>query len=239
MENSELSAETNYRVLFSLLFLMQGFLLGVPVWYNGVMKQQEKSIKDLSSVLVELEPWVKNREILYNGRDGVNMRLRPREIWVNWLLCALGNAEDKNADWTFSEDKENSGDGILFDRASKKGMVTEHIFIPSMQKKTGQTTEDTIIAAINKKQSKGGKAYADGKHLIVFCDGIGEWLPNKVGKAIAGTHDFSSVWAIGLEKHSGKNEYTYWATRFEEDHSPAVRITVNFQERHWTVTPIQ
>lgn len=203
------------------------------------MKQHVKSITDLTTVLQDIEPWVKEPKTLYNGRKPGNFGLLPREIWANWLLCAIGNAQTENADWTFSDDEDGGGDGILFDRASESGMVTEHIFIPPMQKKAGQATEDVIIAAVNKKQSKGRKAYAEGKHLIVFCEGIGTWFPNRVGKVIAGTHDFSSVWAIGFEGHSGENEYTYWATRFEDDHSHAVQITVNFKERSWTVTTVQ
>ena len=63
---------------------------------------------------------MKEPKTLYNGRKPGNFGLLPREIWANWLLCAIGNAQTENVDWTFSDDEDGGGDGILFDRASDR-----------------------------------------------------------------------------------------------------------------------
>ena len=86
------------------------------------MKQHVKSITDLPTVLQDIEPWVKEPKTLYNGRKPGNFGLLPREIWANWLLCAIGNAQTENVDWTFSDDE----DGILIPRWVNEGLIIKN-----------------------------------------------------------------------------------------------------------------
>lgn len=201
------------------------------------MKQKVTLVRDLGLVLRDMESWIRNPDILYSGRSG-NMKLLPREILGNWLLCAAGNATDPAQPFTFCNDPVGGGDGIIINTKTDEQMVTEHVFVPQHQKKDGVNGDSLIVDAVFNKQNKGGEAYAHGKHLIVFCDGIGEWLPNKVGREIAGKHDFASVWTAGLLKPEA-DRYAYWVAHLNEKHSPVVEITINFQNYDWSVTSIQ
>ena len=203
-----------------------------------MVKQKVTIVKDLEAVLSDMEPWIKNPKILYSGRAG-NIKLLPREILANWLLCALGNSNVSNDPFTFCNDPFGGGDGIIINRDSGEQMVTEHIFVPKHQKKDKKSAEDLIVEAVQKKQSKGRKAYAEGKHLIIFCDGIGNWFPNKVGRKIQKTHNFSSVWAIGLERVQNENYYYYWVALFNTNHSPISQIKIDFQKKKWSVKIVQ
>lgn len=200
------------------------------------MKQQVTAIKDFQQVLRDMEGWIKNPTILYTGREN-NMQLRPREILANWLMCILGNATDANRDFTFSNDPFNNGDGVIFDRKTGEQMVTEHVFVRHVDENKVDA-EEMILTAVANKQEKGGKAYAEGKHLVVFCEGIGEWWPNKVGRRLHETHDFSSVWGVGLET-AKDNDYKYWIVNFNDKHSPAARVSVNLESYTWDVDFIQ
>ncbi len=203
-----------------------------------MVKQKVTIVKDLEVVLGDMEPWVKNPNFLYSGRSG-NIKLLPREILANWLLCAVGNSNANNDPFTFCNDPFGGGDGIVINRDSGEQMVTEHIFVPKHQKKDKKNAEELIVEAVQKKQNKGGKAYAEGKHLIIFCDGIGNWFPNKVGRKIQKIHNFSSVWAIGLERVENENDYFYWVTLFNENHSPASQVKIDFQQKKWSVKKVQ
>lgn len=203
-----------------------------------MVKQKVTIVRDLHIVLGDMEPWVKNPKVLYSGRAG-NIKLLPREILANWLLCAVGNSAGDTDSLTFCNDPFGGGDGIIIDRDSGEQMVTEHIFVPKHQNNGDKSTEDLIVEAVEKKQNKGGKSYSEGKHLIIFCDGIGNWFPNKVGKRIQGIHDFFSVWAIGLEKIENENDYFYWIACFNETHTHVSQVRIDFQEKKWSVKKIQ
>lgn len=203
-----------------------------------MVKQKVTIVKDLEAVLGDMEPWVKNPNFLYSGRAG-NIKLLPREILANWLLCAVGNSTANNDPFTFCNDPFGGGDGIIINRDSGEQMVTEHIFVPKHQKKDKKSAEDLIVEAVQKKQKKGSKAYAEGKHLIIFCDGIGNWVPNKVGRKIQRIHNFSSVWAIGLERVENENYYYYWVALFNSNHSPVSQVKIDFQEKKWSVKKVQ
>jgi len=203
------------------------------------MKQKVTRIKDLGMALGDLEPWVKDPQSLYSGKKPSRLALLPREILANWLLCAVGNSEYPTKSFTFSDDPFGGGDGIIMDKISGEQMVTEHVFVSQFQKQTNQSPEDVIIDAIKKKQNKGGKAYAQGKHLIVFCEGIGKWTPNVVGRQIHGTHDFSSIWALGLGRAENDNSYFYWVACFDGTHSPIREVSIDFKQKNWSVTPLQ
>jgi hypothetical protein len=78
-------------------------------------------------------------------------------------------------------------------------MATEHVFIPPPQLNNTESVEDLILQKIAHKM-RNGAAYARGKHLIVFSEAIGWWYPNRVGRRIAGQHEFASVWVVALER---------------------------------------
>ena len=207
-------------------------------FFPDMVKQKVTIVKNLKAVLGDMGPWVKNPDFLYSGRAG-NFKLLPREILANWLLCIVGNSGRDTEQLTFCNDPFGGGDGIILDRESGEQMVTEHIFIPKHQNKDGKSTEDLVVEAVEKKENKGGKSYSKGKHLIIFCDGIGNWFPNKVGRRIQGIHNFSSVWAIGLERVENDNFYFYWVALFDKNHSPVSQVKIDFQQKQWSVENIQ
>jgi len=199
-----------------------------------MVNQKVTAVKNLKSALGDIEPWVKNPKLLHSGRAG-NFKLLQREIWANWLLCAVGNSAGDTDSWTFSNDPFGGGDGIIIDKDSDYQMVTEHIFVSIHQNKGDKSIEDLIVEAVEKKQNKGGKSYSEGKHLIIFCDRIRNWPPNKVGKRIQGIHDFITVWAIWLEKVENENDYFYLIACFNETHTPVSQVRIDFKEKKWLV----
>ena len=64
-----------------------------------------QQIKDLKIALKDMEPMVRNPKFLHNGRDIQNFSLRPREVWANWLLCAVMQ-KIHGTNMTFIEDKD-------------------------------------------------------------------------------------------------------------------------------------
>lgn len=64
------------------------------------------------------------------------------------------------------------------------------------------------------------------------------WYPNKVGKAIAGTHAFEAVYCVGLLTCDDSG-YVYSVTQFDDQHSPTWRVSVNEDFTDWKVEQIQ
>lgn len=195
------------------------------------MKYPIIRFKSLKVCLKELEPFILNGEHLQTGKPIKKFgALRPREILVNWLLCVVFNFEKKlNAAMLCTAPLD--GDGIIYDSIEKKSYLTEHILIPRINNKL-QDIESLILQAIEKKQKKGGAAYASGKTLIVFLntDG-GEWHPNKVARNLPKTLDFLSVCIVGLQGII-KNEYIYNVTTLNPSNCPIwqIRIEKDFSD---------
>jgi hypothetical protein len=197
-----------------------------------------KRIRDLGIALKDLEPHIKNPRFLRVGREYSNFRLRPREVLANWLLCAVGNFQNDNENLTFSEDP-TGGDGIILNQADNRYMATEHVFIPPPRPNSTVSVEDLIVQKIEHKM-RNGAAYARGKHLIVFSEAIGWWYPNRVGRRIAGQHEFASVWVVGLER-GDESGFLYWVTcpLAGPVDSFAWRVSINANFTSWQVERVQ
>lgn len=200
------------------------------------MKYRVTQIRDLKSVLKDMEAFIKDPRYLRIGRDLSNFSLRPREILANWLMCVVGNHISREDGLTFTEDP-TGGDGVIRNRQSGECFLTEHVFVGVPQTVTGNSVEYMIVNAVEHKKKK-GTAYAKGKHLVVFSEAKGSWLPNRVGKIIDQQHSFESVWAVGLENVSG-SVYNYWVVLFGASHSPSWRVSVDFDRCEWTIGQIQ
>lgn len=212
-------------------------------------------IKDLKVALKQLEPMVKGKDLkgrlfLIDGNnspsmagvipvtDGTVFRMRYREAWANLLFCAiLGFTEGQ--DYTFQDD--DTGDGIIVNRTKNFWFPVEHVSAMDYPKgKELPKHEDRVIGAINLKIEKDLKnpGYAKGKSLIVFLDGAEEWYPNRVGRAIAGKHNFSRVYCIGLT--SSKDViYRYSISDLRPDHSPTWIIEINDDFTDWELFRVQ
>ncbi len=181
---------------------------------------------------------VKDPENLWHGRKIENFSLLPREVWGNWLICGIMQNLYPDMDITFVEDDE--GDGIILNRTTGEFMLTEHVSALEIPKgKKLPAGEQRIIHAINLKIARGAD-YAQGKHLVVFFDGAGEFYRNKIRESIYGTHNFNSIFCIGLLT-SGPNGYEYIATEFKDssgDRSVSFRIKINADFTDWETVQI-
>lgn len=212
-------------------------------------------VKDLRVVLKDMEPMVKSadskgRLFLIDGHNkgepagvipiagGGFFKMRYREAWGNWLLCAL-LSHVHNQDVTFQEDEE--GDGIIVNRTTGRWFPVEHV--SGMTYGKGEElpkNEERVLSAINKKIEKDKKnpGYANGKTLVVFIDGAELWFPNKVGRAIEGTHNFSNMYCIGLTS-SEENPYIYSVSELHAIHSPTFLIEINKDFTGWEISQVQ
>jgi len=162
------------------------------IFLKKVKIKKMRQVRSLKILLKDMESIVKNPKLLYNGRDFKNFSLRPREVWANWLLCAVYQNIHKDESITFAEDEEC--DGVLIDKLTGGSRKTEHVSaldVP-LRKKGLPQGETRIIDAINLKINK-GKEYAEGKILVVFFDGAGKWYRNKIREAINGRHNFCMI----------------------------------------------
>lgn len=195
-----------------------------------------KLIKDFKLALKDLEPYVKNPNFLIRGREFTNFSLRPREAWANWLLCAvLRKLHGEHI--TFSD--EPSGDGLIINRNTGEVTPTEHVSALENQFNPLPKGENRIINAINFKINK-GKKYAEGKFLVVFFDGAGEFYRNKIRESIKGRHNFNAVYCIGF-LISDENAYSYSITEFKESHgdkSITFKVEINNDFTDWKISQI-
>jgi hypothetical protein len=91
---------------------------------------------------------------------------------------------------------------------------TEHVMVPKATARETRDVRTLILAAVSKKQEKGGPAYARGKVLVVFLDvGLGEWSPNQVARQLPKV-DFKEVWVVGLHGEV-TDEYVYGVTQLD------------------------
>ena len=195
------------------------------------------AIKDLKIVLKDFEPMVKDPKFLWNGRDIQNFTLRPREAWANWLICAVLQ-KLRGESITFAEDTD--GDGIIFDRLTGNFIPTEHVSALDVPRgKKLSNGEQRVIDAINYKITRGPR-YAEGKALVVFFDGAGEFYRNKIRENIRGRHNFLSIFCVGLLV-SDANGYVYAVTEFREnygDNSMTFKVEINGDFTDWKVTQL-
>ena len=207
------------------------------------MKHPVRRFKSLTVALKELEPFIRDGRHLETGKPFKRFGgLRSRELLANWLLCAVFNFDYASPDrLTFTSDPLG-GDGILYDTVSEETFPTEHIMVPRARKGAALDVGTAILNAIDRKRKKGGAAYASGKTLIVFlnADG-GQWLPNRVAKALPNPLHFAAVWVVGLHHVEQSGEYVYGANQLDVSDGNApmwlIRIAVDFNS--WTLERLQ
>lgn len=194
-------------------------------------------VKNFKQVLKDFEPMVKDPRHLWNGRDISNFTLRPREAWANWLICAVMR-HLQGEDVTFAD--HDVADGLIVDERTGGVIVTEHVSALEIPKgKKRPSGEQRIIDAIQEKVARGPE-YAAGKYLVVFFDGAGWFVRQKVREAIYGNHNFVSVFCVGL-LDSGPTGYTYIATEFKDaygDKSASFKIEITIDFTDWKITKV-
>ena len=202
------------------------------------MKAQVKRVKDLSAVLKDLERYVKAPQFLYSGRAFRNFGLLPREVLGNWMICAVGNFEDSTALLTFGTDPMG-GDGIVVNKKDGDVFFTEHVFIPRAASTATTTVEDLMCASVDHKAKKGA-AYARGRHLVIFSEATGLWYPSRAARRIAGTHAFTSVWALHIDRGDDV-EYVYSVTLLDaaREQAPVWKVVIGGDFKSWRVLRIQ
>ena len=185
------------------------------------MKAQVRRFKSLEVGLKELERFIRDRKRLYNGRPlkGLGGML-PREAVANWLMAATLSSESQRP-FCFTSDP-NGGDGIIYDKAYERDWPTEHILVRSVDEKETRDIDTLILDTVQKKELKGGAAYASGKTLVIFLDaGLGKWNPNVVAQKLP-PGNFRNVWLVGLHGEVKDGAYTYGVTCLRTGLAPQI-----------------
>jgi hypothetical protein len=206
-----------------------------------MMKYQVTRFKSLKVGLKELEPFIRKGEHLQTGKPFKRFGgLRSRELLANWLLCVAVNFVTQPDRLVFGSDPLG-GDGVIFDTVTEETWLTEHVLVPRIRCGEAEDVEAQILDKIERKQNKGGAAYASGKTLVVFLNaGGGKWFPDKVAKKLPKTLDFEAVWVVGLQSAEA-GEYIYAVTRLDLSRGfvPAWRVRIGKDFDTWEVEPIQ
>ena len=205
------------------------------------MKYHITRFKNLKVCLKELEPFIRNGEHLQTGKPFKRFGgLRSRELLANWLLCVVANSANQDDDLTFTSDPLG-GDGIICNTVSGSTWPTEHVLVPRFRGKEAEDAGVLVLKAIERKQKKGGAAYASGKTLVVFLyAAAGKWCPNTVAKHLPETLYFEAVWVVGLQSVEAGG-YVYGVTLLDLSRGDVpiwfVRIGKDFDA--WEVEPVQ
>ena len=110
------------------------------------------------------------------------MRMLSREALGNWLLCAV-LTESSGRPYCFTSDP-GGGDGIVYDEEAINAGLSDRTRInvrevPKNEAATASSIDALILTAVCHKESK-GKAYAEGKTLVVFLNaGRGGMAPEQ------------------------------------------------------------
>jgi hypothetical protein len=204
------------------------------------MKYPTTRFKSLQMALIELEPFVRNPKSLFTGRGLKQFGgMRPREMWANWLVCAVYGF-DQEVPLTFCSDPVG-GDGIFLNTETGETLPSEHVMVPPPRANDRDDIETRILKKIDLKRNKGQMAYASGKTLVLFVEGgNGEWSANKVAKRLPEPLYFAVVWVVGLQRVVA-GEYEYAVTSLDLSHGNAptwiIRIAKDFDS--WAVRRIQ
>jgi hypothetical protein len=200
------------------------------------MKYPVVRFKTMEVALKEMEPFIRDGIHLQSGKPFQKLGgMRSREALANWLLCAVMTATGQR-NLTFSSDPVG-GDGILIDSNTDETFQAEHVMVPRLKGGENADAHSLVLDAIEQKRTKGGKAYASGKTLVVFLDaGAGEWFPNRVAKALPQPLHFDTVWVVGLQGIDD-GEYVYGVVSLDLSAGKAptflVRLSKDFTD--WTV----
>ena len=162
-------------------------------------------------------------------------RMRYRESWWNWLLCATLSYTTW-MDVTFADDEKL--DWIILDKKTGTHIITEHVAALEFPKWIKLPKwEARIISAIEHKIRK-WPDYAKWKCLVVFFDWAWEIFINRVGKAISGKHSFLSIFCLWLCEWNDQ-WYTYSVSQLWDLHSPTYLVHINSDFTDWKVDRYQ
>lgn len=202
------------------------------------MRQVVTTFKTLKTCIKELEPYVRDGNHLKTGRRFKKFgNLSSSEILGCWLLAAVLCHEAKSEKIRICTDPQG-GDGTLYDIIEKQSYPIEQVMVTGW-KQVDKDSETLILEQINKKQNKGGKAYASGKTLVVFLDRKGEgWFPNRVARRLPKKLDFDDVWVVGLQEFID-DTYSYNVTQLNALGCPIWRIYIKQSFEAWEVKKIQ
>jgi len=178
--------------------------------------------KSLAVALKDLEPYIRNGRHLQVGDEFKEFGgLRSRELLGNWLLCVVGNYFSGRDRYTFASDPLG-GDGLIVDKTTELCLQTEHVFEPGPHpgapEGRGEDVGKLILEKIEHKVKR-GKEFGEGKTLIVLCNEIGEWWPNRVGRALPDPLHFDAVWVTAL-LNGARNPVACWASSIRCSTSP-------------------
>jgi hypothetical protein len=203
------------------------------------MKYPTKVFRSMAIALKELERFVRDGKQLENGKPIPNFgRALPREVWANWLICAVFNADAGDEAVVVSSDP-TGGDGVLLNKVTGETWLTEHVIARVAPSSNAPVAETEIIKAIESKNDKGGAAYASGKTLVVFTNlpNGDKWHPNRVMQRLPAPLHFDAVWVISLQGVFD-GEYLYGVVSLEnEEHGALVYLVrINNDFTKWMVT---
>ena len=200
------------------------------------MRDSVTTFKSLKMCLKELKLFICDGQHLETGKPFKRFGgLRSRAILANWLLCVVASFEQNHEEFKICTDPQG-GDGITYNQTKKQAWPTEHILVSQRNKL--EQAQSLILKQIEKKQNKGGAAYASGKTLIVLLNNqCGEWYPNKLGRSLPHV-DFESVWVVGLQNVID-GQYDYNVTRLDPNGCPIWRIHINKNFESWEIEKIQ
>jgi len=206
------------------------------------MKHLVAKFKTLEIALKELEPFIRDGNLLQSGRPMNKLGdMLPREALANWLICAALNCEYGSGRYCFSSDP-TGGDGAIVDTSVEETWLTEHVMVPRIRSKKDAELGivDRILAAINLKRNK-GLQYASGKQLIVLLDdGRGEWRPNDAANKLPAPLLFEDVWVVGLQQAQA-GEYCYGISQLSSSYNNAPTWLLHIEKdfSKWSIKRIQ
>jgi hypothetical protein len=202
------------------------------------MKHSVKRIKDLAAALKELALFIRNPEHLQTGKPLQNFgNALPREVLVNWLICATLDYNAGKELWVPTSDP-TGGDGILYNRDKASGYRTEHVMVANRPGDgPAEDLETLILKQIENKRNKGGEAYASGKALVVFLFRPGAaWHPNKVARRLPEPLHFAMAWVVGLQSAAdGLYVYNVVQLDLSNGDAPTWQVHIGKDFNSWTV----
>jgi len=212
-----------------------------PVRRAG-MKEHVRRFKSLAVGLKEIEKFVRKPELLWTGKPLKGLGgMRPREVVINWLMCAVLSFE-KGQPWCFTSDP-TGGDGVIYDPVAEQPWPTEHVIVMPAGANETRNIDALILDAVQSKEARGAE-YARGKTLIVFlAAGLGEWKPNVLARKLPPGH-FKNVWVVGLHGPVEDGRYTYGVTCIRtgldpESNAPIWLVQLHETFESWAVNCVQ
>lgn len=188
---------------------------------------EELKLEEFTPLLKVLEDYVKNFDKkMLSGQNFPGWKMKPREIWGNWLLCALFKSEVSDR-FTFSNDERI--DGVIIDK--RKGMKAwrlqmEHVLV------LADATNANIIGAIERKI--GHYSSPDQMGLVVLSNRQSKWQKESIQDFINQKSKFRYVFVINFSAED-ENGISYSVAMFGGKKFGKYFIHINPNFTNWTV----